>query len=154
MTPGASYGRPMPELPEAIREKSLVFYDGHCGLCHRWVKFALVRDPHDRFVFTPLQGDTIKSVLSEERIAALPDSIVPRPRRHAAHEVRRGAVDPLGHRRRLGHIGAAGRVVPRVRDFVYDGVARIRHRVFAPPAEACPMMPPGAAPQVRLLTLA
>lgn len=144
MTPGASDGRPMPELPEAIREKSLVFYDGHCGLCHRWVKFALLRDPHDRFVFTPLQGDTIKSVLSEERIAALPDSIVLRDPDGTLHTKSDAVLSILsGIGGVWGVFGAAGRVVPRVlRDCVYDGVAGVRHRVFAPPAEACPMMPP------------
>jgi len=33
-------------------------------------------------------------------------------------------------------------VVPRfLRDGVYDGIARVRHKLFAKPSEACPLMP-------------
>ena len=124
--------------------KSLVFYDGHCGLCHRWVKFVLPRDPKDRFMFTPLQGDTIKTTLTERQIADLPDSIVLRDPDGTLH-TKSGAV--LRILRGVGGgwavLAALGRVVPRfLRDFVYDGVARVRHRVSGRPAEACPMMPP------------
>jgi predicted DCC family thiol-disulfide oxidoreductase YuxK len=39
-------------------------------------------------------------------------------------------------------IGVLGRVVPRgLRDGVYDGIAAIRYRIFAAPAEMCPIMP-------------
>ncbi|BAM03566.1 thiol-disulfide oxidoreductase DCC family protein [Phycisphaera mikurensis] len=126
-----------------LEGKSLVFYDGHCGLCHRWVRFVLPRDPADRFVFTPLQGDTIQEVLTERQIAGLPDSIVLRDPDGTLH-TRSDAV--LRILRGVGGgwalLAALGRVVPRsLRDLVYDGVARIRHRVFGRPAEACPMMP-------------
>ena len=34
-------------------------------------------------------------------------------------------------------------LIPRpIRDIAYDGVARVRRRLFAPPAEVCPMLPP------------
>jgi len=48
--------------------------------------------------------------------------------------------------RRLGggwRLGAAlGGIFPRaLRDGVYDVIARIRHRLFAKPEEACPLVP-------------
>jgi len=130
--------------PAVLSTKSLVFYDGHCGLCHRWVKFTLPRDPADRFVFTPLQGDTIETVLSAEEIAALPDSIVLRDPDGTLH-VKSDAVLSIlsGIGGGWGVLAAVGRVFPRgIRDFVYDRVAAVRHRVFAAPEQACPMMPP------------
>ena len=127
-----------------LEGKSLVFYDGHCGLCHRWVKFVLPRDPRDRFVFTPLQGETIRGLLSDDRIAALPDSIVLREPDGTLH-TRSDAV--LRIFSGLGGVwavlGALGRLVPRpLRDAAYAGVARVRHRFFRRPEEACPLMPP------------
>jgi predicted DCC family thiol-disulfide oxidoreductase YuxK len=34
----------------------VVFFDGVCGLCDRWVQFVLPRDRGARFRFAPLQG--------------------------------------------------------------------------------------------------
>src|SRR5579885_2416758 len=39
----------------------LIFYDGHCGLCHGFVKFALARDREGaRFRFAPLPEQTLR----------------------------------------------------------------------------------------------
>src|SRR6266849_9612282 len=50
----------------------ILFYDGHCGLCHSAVKFVLKRDSRSIFRFAPLQGDLAKRRLP----AALPDTMV------------------------------------------------------------------------------
>jgi predicted DCC family thiol-disulfide oxidoreductase YuxK len=49
--------------------------------------------------------------------------------------------------RRLGGVwrllaGLLALLPSRVRDGLYDMVARVRHHVFARPKEACPLMPP------------
>jgi predicted DCC family thiol-disulfide oxidoreductase YuxK len=36
---------------------------------------------------------------------------------------------------------AASAVPLRVLDAAYDGIAKIRHRIFATPADACPILP-------------
>lgn len=123
----------------------LLFYDGHCGLCHRAVKFVL---KHDRsgtaFRFAPLQGETFQSRISPEKRAALPDSVVvltvdgPLLVRSAAflHILRRleGGWKILA--------GALG-VIPRpVLDAAYNVVARIRYRVFGKRDDLCPIVPP------------
>ena len=43
----------------------IIFYDGECGLCRRWVQRILSRDYHHRFRFAPLQGDTARRYLVE-----------------------------------------------------------------------------------------
>jgi predicted DCC family thiol-disulfide oxidoreductase YuxK len=121
-----------------------LFYDGHCGLCHRSVSFVLRHDREGRtFRFAPLGGSTFQATLSAAERADLPDSIVIRTSdgrllvrsRAAAHVLRR-----LGGGWRV--LGSLVLVVPRpVADFVYDLVARVRHRLFARPAEVCPLMP-------------
>ena len=125
--------------------RATIFYDGHCGLCHRWVKFVVPRDPDGRtFVFAPLQGEFIKRTLSETQIAALPDSIV---LYEPAGTLRTKSDAVLAILSRLGGgwklLAGLGRLIPGfLRDWGYDRVASIRHRLFKTPSEACPLMPP------------
>ena len=121
-----------------------LFYDGHCGLCHRAVKFVL---RHDRsgaaFRFASLQGETFLARVAKERREGLPDSLVVLTRdgellvRSAAflYIFRR-----LGGRWRV--LATVLSVAPRgLRDFVYDFVARIRYRVFGRREDLCPVVP-------------
>jgi predicted DCC family thiol-disulfide oxidoreductase YuxK len=121
-----------------------LFYDGHCGLCHRAVKFVLKHDRSGRaFRFAPLQGETFQARVGVERRGGLPDSVVVLTRdgellvRSAAflHILRR-----LG--RGWGVLAAVLSVIPRgLRDWVYDFVARIRYRVFGRRDDLCPIVP-------------
>jgi predicted DCC family thiol-disulfide oxidoreductase YuxK len=121
-----------------------IFYDGHCGLCHRFVRFLLAEDPEGRaFRFAPLQGMAFRAAVPEARRAGLPDSIVLRAG-NGALLVRSSAVvhalDRLGGLWRLG--GRLAVLLPRpLRDGVYDLVARLRHRLFRSPEESCPLVP-------------
>lgn len=120
-----------------------LFYDGHCGLCHRAVRFLLAEDRSAIYSFAALQSDVFDAAVPPDERQALPDSIV--------------VIDPEGNRLirstaiadallRLGglwHIaGVVLRFVPRpIRDAGYRGVAAVRHRIFRRPTDACPMMP-------------
>ena len=122
-----------------------IYYDGECGLCHRAVRFALAEDPDgETFRFAPLQGPTFEERVNEETRANLPDSILLRTPDGALLD-RSSAVGRMllalgGLWRLLGHLLL---LVPRVlRDTGYDGVARIRKRIFAKPEGLCPIVPP------------
>jgi predicted DCC family thiol-disulfide oxidoreductase YuxK len=121
-----------------------LFYDGHCGLCHRAVKFVLRRDRGGRaFRFAPLQGSTFLARVAEERRAGLSDSVVVLTR---DGELLVRSASFLHILRRLGGgwgiLAAVLSVVPRGwRDFVYDFVARIRYRVFGKRDDLCPIVP-------------
>lgn len=121
-----------------------MFYDGHCGLCHRWVRFVLPRDPQGVFAFSPLQGEAIQQHLDEPTRTALPDSVVLLDT-DGSLRCKSGAV--LTIMRRLGGgwgaLSAVLRIIPRfLRDLGYDAVARVRRKLFKPPEDACPLMPP------------
>jgi predicted DCC family thiol-disulfide oxidoreductase YuxK len=124
----------------------MLFYDGHCGLCHRAVKFVLQYDRSgSAFRFAPLQGETFQSRVPPEKRAALPDSVVVLTA-GGALLVRSAAF--LHILRRLGGgwkiLGGALGVIPRpVLDAAYDIVARIRYRVFGTRRDLCPIVPPG-----------
>jgi predicted DCC family thiol-disulfide oxidoreductase YuxK len=131
-------------LPVA-QKSEYVFYDGHCGLCHRAVKFIL---KHDRsgtaFRFAPLQGETIQSLVPADRLASLPDSFVVLTRDGTLLMRSNASLYIL---RSLGHgwktLAKVLGVVPRgLRDLAYDFVARIRYRVFGSRGDLCPIVPP------------
>jgi predicted DCC family thiol-disulfide oxidoreductase YuxK len=132
-------------MPPDIAQAEMLFYDGHCALCHGAVKFVV---KHDRsgaaFRFAPLQGATFQSRTSPEQRTGLPDSVVLLTRSGVLLTRSSAFVHIL---RRLGGgwkiLGDVLSFVPRpVRDAVYDFVARVRYRVFGTKDELCPILPP------------
>ena len=127
-----------------IRAHTLVFYDGHCGLCHRAVRFALDHDPQgDLFRYAPLQGSTFREQIPAAAAENLADSIVIQRVDGALLQQSDAILFLLaeigGGWRRLGRSLAT---VPRLlRDQVYRGVARLRHLLFRTPPDLCPIVP-------------
>jgi predicted DCC family thiol-disulfide oxidoreductase YuxK len=121
-----------------------IFYDGHCGLCHGWVRFTLARDRDGRaFRFAPLQGPTFAAAVPEAVRTGLPDSIVVQ-REDGALLTRSAAV--LHVLRRLGGgwrvLATVGAALPGpLRDAAYDGLARVRGRLARRPPDVCPLLP-------------
>ena len=120
-----------------------VFYDGSCGLCHRAVQFLLARDSRGaRFRYAALQGATAAQLLGD--VDALPDSMVVQCADGTQLTQGRAAVH-LG--RALGGgwwlLATIGGLLPTVvLDWLYDHVARRRHRWFGRRTEHCPILPP------------
>jgi predicted DCC family thiol-disulfide oxidoreductase YuxK len=125
-------------------ETEMIFYDGHCDLCHRMVRFVLANDPSgEAFRFAPLDSTAFQTAVPEAERTGLPDSIVVKTADRALL-VRSVAVIHI--LRRLGGVwrllAAIARVIPRAaRDRLYDWIARIRHRLFHRPSEICPVVP-------------
>ncbi|MEX0886634.1 MAG: DCC1-like thiol-disulfide oxidoreductase family protein [Phycisphaeraceae bacterium] len=138
-----------PLLHRVLRERppagaEVVFYDGNCGLCHHFVRFVLAEDAAgDRFVFAPLGGERFRELVPAPDRDALPDSVVVR-RADGTLLVRSAAtMHVLASLGGLWRVAAwVGAAAPRaVRDAAYDAIAAVRHRLFAPPVEACPLLP-------------
>ncbi len=137
--------------PRRASTQETVFYDGSCGLCHGFVRFALAEDTSAAFRFAPLQGPTFEESVPERERASVPDSIVVWTEEERLL-VRSAAVVHV-----LAGMGGAWRVlgtllawIPRpLRDTGYDVVARIRHRLFAKPDGACPLVPPDLGARFR-----
>ncbi|HXC17327.1 MAG TPA: DCC1-like thiol-disulfide oxidoreductase family protein [Holophagaceae bacterium] len=121
----------------------VLFYDGTCGLCHGAVLFVLKRDKRAAFRFAPLQGETLTELVPEDTRAALPDSLVLREPDGRLFTRSSAVVAML---KRLGLfwrvMGALLRIIPLpLRDLGYDLVAKVRHRLFKKPDDACPIVP-------------
>jgi predicted DCC family thiol-disulfide oxidoreductase YuxK len=113
----------------------LIYYDGLCGLCDRFVRFVLARDRRGRYRFAPLQGSTARARLPSHlnpesfQTVILEDDGCYRVRSDAALAILAG----LGGAWRAA---ALLRLIPRpLRDAVYDFVARHRFRWFGRRAE-------------------
>lgn len=120
-----------------------VFYDGHCGMCHGLVRFALKEDQSAQpFTFAPLQGEFVRRSLPENVRANLPDSVVVLDDKNSVL-TRSTAVIYL--MRRLGGLwfllAAALRLIPRsLRDLGYDAVASVRTKIAGARPNVCPIV--------------
>src|SRR5262249_46335573 len=55
-----------------------IFYDGHCGLCHGFLRFVLGEDRPGTFRFAPIESATFEAEVSEAARSDFPDSVAVR----------------------------------------------------------------------------
>jgi len=132
-------------MPLPAQGSAIIFYDGHCALCHRAVRFVLKRDRlGTAFRFAALQGETFRELVPLERRTALPDSLAVGTC-DGSILVRSDACIHILRRLGGGWKAAAdvAAAFPRpLRDALYNFIARIRHRVFGRRTGLCPTVPP------------
>jgi predicted DCC family thiol-disulfide oxidoreductase YuxK len=125
-----------------VKEKRIVFYDGHCILCNKSVQFLLTQDIHQKLSFATLQSAFAKDMLlhGEFKFDRLPESVIffdgtkMFTNSDAVFEALRQA---NGKKSWLGYF----RIVPKfIRDFIYEVVAKNRYKWFGK-AESC-IVPP------------
>jgi predicted DCC family thiol-disulfide oxidoreductase YuxK len=117
-----------------MREQNIIFFDGVCGLCSRMVDFVLREDQERFFLYSPLQGETFRSIERDHPETLNSDSIFVL-RRGPAKEVllQKSAaliyiVDKLPRYRWLAVIG---RILPElIRDAAYRAIAATRYRIW------------------------
>lgn len=117
-------------MRELSADGPIVFYDGDCGLCDRFVKFLIKIDKKRRLRYSTLQGETAKQIIgspegaSETWSIQLLDS-------EGLFQRSQGALRTIAH---VGGIWRAARwlmIFPRpIRDGVYRFVATHRYRWF------------------------
>ena len=117
--------------------RPIVFFDGDCGLCDRFVRFLVARDRRQRLHFAPLQGDTASRLIPPATAESV-DSVIllDADGVHVRSDAALRAIAELGG---VWALGGALRGVPRgLRDAVYDLVATNRYRWFGR-ARVCPL---------------
>jgi len=130
--------------PRKATATEKIFYDGHCGLCHRAVRFVLAEDRMgNAFRFAPLESNAFRVAVHETDRAMLPDSIVLLTADGALLSRSTAVLYILLHLGGVWQIlGSIASLIPvAVRDGIYDGIARIRHSLFRTPAQTCPLAP-------------
>lgn len=119
----------------------VVFFDGECGLCNRFIRWLLARDRRRVLQFAPLQG-----ALAASRLPTLPNDDLDWSLAYWDESGTYFESDAsLRAIARLGGIWRPARwllIVPRfVRNGVYRFVARNRIRWFGR-VESCGLIPP------------
>jgi predicted DCC family thiol-disulfide oxidoreductase YuxK len=112
-------------------DKRIVIFDGHCNFCSRAVLFIIRRDKKGHFAFAASQTQEGKKILDRYQVGELA--------RHSMILVEQGMV----HRKSTAALRIARKlrggwrlfyvfmVIPRrLRDFMYDQMARNRYRLF------------------------
>lgn len=132
----------------ATNARTIVFYDGYCGLCDRLVHFLLTRDAAGRLRFAPLQGAVARRELvpagldpnDVDTVVVLADSGGTTPRVLARSRAVLHAFAQLGGLWAL--LAGVGFLVPTfMADAIYRGVARRRYRIFGR-YDVCPLPRP------------
>ena len=123
------------QASQADHRHPILFFDGVCGLCNRFVDLVLRADSQDRFRYAPLQGETAQRLLGEQNQAG--GSQPGGPRTFVFLEKDRLFEQSNAVLLTLRRLGGAWRLVavlyvfPRpLRDFVYRIVARNRYQWF------------------------
>ncbi|MAJ47634.1 MAG: hypothetical protein CBC35_10275 [Planctomycetes bacterium TMED75] len=117
----------------------IIFYDGECGLCSRFVRFARSRDRSRRFKFAPIGGKTWQSRFDESSVAMDRGTI--HLLNDQGHFTRSSAVVRVvrGFSGVWPAVAFVLWIIPKpIRDFGYRVVARIRYRLFGR-TTTCPL---------------
>lgn len=121
----------------ALLPPRLLLFDGVCGLCDRFVQWAIARDPNSNLVFAPLQGETAAALrLVHPEIPEHLDTLVfiedGKVFMYSA-----AVLNACRHLRGPWPYAAVFLWVPRpLRDLVYKLVARNRYSIWGK-SESC-----------------
>ena len=131
---------------DAVR--TILFFDGVCGLCNKSIDFVLVRDPQGEIKFAPIQGDTARQLLTPADLQNLDTMVLwveGRAYRKSAAAVR--ILWRLSFPWRI--LGTLLWLIPLpLRNLGYTLIARNRYRFFGK-KETCRM--PTPAERLRFL---
>ena len=132
--------------------KSIVFFDGECGLCNRSIRFLMKCDRHKYLYFAPIQGSVAQGILPLKYRESLRTMIYQRVSVEgvATLFVRSDAVllALVDTRSAWRYLAQVARLLPRsFRDWCYDRVANNRKKFFK--SASCRL--PSQEEQARLL---
>jgi predicted DCC family thiol-disulfide oxidoreductase YuxK len=119
---------PAQDPGEPAPAKQIVYFDGVCGLCNRFVDYLITADRRGDLCFAPLQGETARRRLGRQ--AAVLETVVVE-RAGKAFTRSTAALVALTALGRLHRVLAIFYLVPRpLRDAIYGWVARHRYSWF------------------------
>jgi len=122
--------------------KRIVLFDGECNFCDSSVQFIIKRDPVAHFLFTSLQSEKGIELAKQYAIPKEVDSLV-LIENGKAFTKSSAALRIAKKLDGLWHLLFLFILVPRkIRNGVYDYVAKNRYRWFGKKEEACMLPPP------------
>lgn len=131
------------EIPE---HKELILFDGVCNLCNSSVQYVIKHDKNNVFMFTALQSDAGKAILStfEIDIQKIDSILLYHPEKGISYKSTAALkiAAKLGFPRNLMSVFFI--IPPFIRNWVYDYIAKNRYKWYGK-KDAC-MIP---TPELR-----
>lgn len=122
-------------------KRTILFFDGNCGLCNRSVKFVLRKEKKQELLFSPLQSEFAKRTLASFNLEGKMDSMV-LLENGTIHLRSSAALRVTKYLKGLWPGMLAFLIVPPfIRNFVYDYIAKNRITWFGA-TDYCEMMTP------------
>lgn len=116
-------------------EQNIVYFDGVCGLCNRFVDFLIRKDKKQKLLFAPLQGETAAKNLGIDPGQEF-DSVIflEGDKLYYKSSAALRILSSMGGSWKLMRVFL---IIPGfLRNFVYDIIANNRYKVFGK-KEAC-----------------
>ena len=111
-------------------EPYIVLFDGECNFCDRSVQFIFRHDPRGRFRFASLQSETGKKILQQYGLENIGLSSMVLIKNGKAYLKSGAALRIAQHLNGLWSLLVVFLAVPPfIRNFVYDQVAKRRHKL-------------------------
>ena len=124
-------------------ESRIIVFDDECPLCNRWVWFVIDRDAQGLFKFTGL-GSASASIFVKDRSLLIAQTVI-LVAPEGTYTKSSAILYILERLSGYGWLGRALRLIPRrIRDTVYDFVARHRKAIFRWNRQSCSL--PSSAP--------
>lgn len=128
--------------PVLLSKNSILFYDGHCSLCHGCVRFMLAEAKVQQLKFSALQGKLFQESFIGKTREELPDSIVLIDGKQIfikSDAVARLLISLGGFWRIVGTILY---LIPKqIRDWGYSVIGSSRYKLFGSSTAVCPVLP-------------
>jgi predicted DCC family thiol-disulfide oxidoreductase YuxK len=135
-----------------MREQDIIFFDGVCGLCNRTVDFVLREDREQVFLYSPLQGETFRSIKRDYPETLNADSIFvlrSGPEKEILLQKSDALIHIVDNLPRYRWLATIGRMLPApIRDSTYRLIAATRYRIWGK-RDSCRL--PTAEERVRFL---
>lgn len=124
-----------------INTKTILFFDGNCGLCSRSVKFVLRKEKKHELFFSPLQSEFAKKILKQFNLEDKADTMV-LFKNGKVYTKSSAALLSTKYLKNLWPLMMAFIIVPPfIRNAVYNYIAKNRITWFGM-ADYCEMMTP------------
>lgn len=110
--------------------KNVIFFDGVCGLCNRFVDFVMGIDDDSEFIFSPLQGEFARKVLPSQYVTDM-KSVVLLKKNKELYTQSNAVIEILGEVGGIWSLAKVANILPQgILDKAYDMVAENRYDLF------------------------
>jgi predicted DCC family thiol-disulfide oxidoreductase YuxK len=114
-----------------MRYKGIILFDGYCNFCSRSVMFIIRRDRHAYFTFAPSQTPEGQKIIQKYRLGELAQHSIVLIDQENVYMKSSAALRIARRLSGAWSLFYLGMIIPgRIRDWMYEGIARNRYRLF------------------------